>query len=254
MKRINSIRNIRSKLKNGKISIGSWMQIANASVAEIMGNSDYDWITLDMEHGSFSFYQLPDLCRAIELGGTLPLVRLLDGNPSNCKQALDSGAGGVIVPMINTAKELKEIRDYCCWPPKGNRGVGFSRANLFGNNFDEYKEEAQEPLLIAMIETKKAVDNLEEILSVKGLDAILIGPYDLSASINLTAQFDHPKFKEIIALVLKKCNQFGIAPGIHIVKPHRKELEEKIYQGYRFLAYSIDAVMLLAAAKGVNYK
>tara|TARA_Y100000589_G_scaffold323002_1_gene356863 strand:- start:433 stop:1191 length:759 start_codon:yes stop_codon:yes gene_type:complete len=249
MKRIESIRNIRSKLKDGKTSIGSWMQIANSSVAEIMGKAGYDWITIDMEHGSFSFSQLPDLCRAIELGGSLPLIRVLDGSPERCKQALDAGAGGLIIPMINSAKELQEIKDYCYWPPKGKRGVGFSRANLFGDNFEEYKEEAQEPLLIAMIETKKAVENLEEILNTDGLDAILIGPYDLSASINLTAQFEHKNFKEILSKVLKKSNQFGIAPGIHIVKPDKKDLDLKINEGYRFLAFSIDALMLLETAK-----
>ena len=252
MKRIESIRNIRSKLKDGKTSIGSWMQIANSSVAEIMGKAGYDWITIDMEHGSFSFSQLPDLCRAIELGGSLPLIRVLDGSPERCKQALDAGAGGLIIPMINSAKELQEIKDYCYWPPKGKRGVGFSRANLFGDNFEEYKEEAQEPLLIAMIETKKAVENLEEILNTDGLDAILIGPYDLSASINLTAQFEHKNFKEILSKVLKKSNQFGIAPGIHIVKPDKKDLDLKINEGYRFLAFSIDAVMLLETAKLVR--
>ena len=103
-----------------------------------------------------------------------------------------------------------------------------------------------------MIETKKAVDNLDEILNVEGLDAILIGPYDLSASINLTAQFEHHKFKEIISIVLKKCNQFNIAPGIHIVNPNQKDLNLKINEGYRFLAYSIDAVMLRVTAKLVK--
>ena len=252
MKRIESIRNIRSKLKGGKISVGSWMQLSNNSVAEVMGKAGYDWITIDMEHGSFDFSEIPDLCRAIELGGTLPLIRLLDGSPARCKQALDAGAGGIIIPMINSAEDLKEIRDYCYWPPKGKRGVGFSRANLFGDNFENYKEEAQEPLLIAMIETKKAVDNLDEILNIEGLDAILIGPYDLSASINLTAQFEHQEFKEILSLILKKCNEFDIAPGIHIVKPNQKDLDLKIKEGYRFLAYSIDAVMLLETAKLVT--
>ena len=252
MKRINSIRGIRAKLKKGAISIGSWMQIPNSSVAEIMGNAGYDWITLDMEHGSLSCSQLPDLCRAIELGDTLPLVRLLDCSPERCKQALDAGAGGLILPMINSSQQLKNIIDHCYWPPKGCRGVGFSRANLFGKKFDNYHDEAQEPLIIAMIETKKAIDNLDEILKVEGLDAILIGPYDLSASIKLTAQFDTPDFKKLITLVLKKCNQYGIAPGIHIVNPSQKELNLKINDGYRFLAYSIDAVMLLKASQIEN--
>lgn len=249
MNRLSSINAIRSKLSEGLPSIGSWIQIPHSSVAEIMGRSGYDWVAVDMEHGSVSVHQLPDLFRALELGGTLPLVRLAQGHSKDCKQALDAGAGGVIVPMVQNARQLIEVRDACRWPPAGNRGVAFSRANLFGEDFSSYREEAQAPLLIAMIEDYRAVDDLENILMVEGLDAVFIGPYDLSASMGLTGQFDHPDFLEKMTHVLKVSSQRQIAPGIHLVEPSKVDLKSKISEGYQFIAYSIDAVMLRAAAK-----
>ena len=244
MDRLKVIKKIRSSLKNGDVSIGSWMQIADSSVAEIMGATSFEWVAVDMEHGAISHNQLPDLFRALELGGTLPLDRRIEGKPRDCKQALDAGAGGVIVPMVESAKQLIEIRNACRWPPAGNRGVAFSRANLFGKNFVNYIDEAQKPLLVAMIESIAASKNIDEILDVEGLDAILIGPYDLSASLGLTADFNNPKFTSSIDHILKCAKKAKVAAGIHIVEPSKHELEERITDGYKFLAYSIDAVML----------
>ncbi len=248
MNKIAAIHQLRENLRNDGNSIGSWMQIPHASVAEIMGQAGYDWVAVDMEHGSIAVHQLPDLFRALELGGTLPLARLAQGHPKDCKQALDAGAGGVIVPMVESAEQLVVVRDACRWPPAGKRGVGFSRANLFGKHFDDYTEEAQAPLLVSMIEHVRAVDNLDAILQVEGLDAVLIGPYDLSASMGLTAQFDHPDFKATMKRIRLLSVKQKIACGVHVVAPSEDELHQRIKQGYRFLAYSIDAVMLNHAA------
>ncbi len=161
MNRPEKIQQIRDRLRTGGRSVGSWMQLPHPSVAEIMGQAGYDWVAVDMEHGAVSAHQLPDLFRALELGDTLPLARLAQGSTKDCKQALDAGAGGVIVPMVESAQQLIEVRDVCRWPPAGRRGVGFSRANLFGKHFEAYREEAQAPLLIAMIEHFRAVDSLD---------------------------------------------------------------------------------------------
>ena len=248
MNRLEKIHSIRHLLAAGQPSIGSWMQIPDTSIAEIMGQAGYDWVAVDMEHGSIGVHQLPDLFRALELGGTLSLARLAQGQMKDCKQALDAGAGGVIVPMIESAKQLIHVRDACRWPPAGLRGVGFSRANLFGKHFSTYTEEAQSPLLVAMIEHAHAIDNLDEILQVEGLDAILIGPYDLSASLGSTAQFDSPEFLGSMSRIRNISRLHGIPCGVHIVKPDPQELEVRIADGYRFIAYSIDAVFLNEAA------
>ena len=244
MDRIKAISSIRNKLLRGGHSIGSWIQIPHSSVAEIMGDAGYDWVAVDMEHGSIGVQQLPNLFRALELGNTLPLVRLASGNATDCKQALDAGAGGVIVPMIESADQLIAVRDACCWPPSGSRGVGFSRANLFGKYFEEYREEAQAPLLVAMIEHEKSVENLEEICKVDGLDALLIGPYDLSSSMGIIADFQSGQFIETIEKIRFVAHKNKIPCGLHIVMPEPNELEQKLKDGYQFLAYSIDSVFL----------
>lgn len=249
MNRLKKINEIRSKLKASKVSLGSWMQIADSSVAEIMGDSGYDWVAVDLEHGSISVHQLPELFRALELGGTLPLVRVAEGTSKSCKSALDAGAGGIIIPMVESAQQLIEIIDFCRWPPSGKRGVGFSRANLYGKYFDDYCEETQAPILVAMIENINAVENLEAILQVKGLDAIFIGPYDLSASMSIMGEFNDKKFVQAISRIKDTSHMHNIPCGMHIVDSDEDLLKRSIKDGFKFIAYSIDAVFLNKSSK-----
>jgi len=242
--RFESVIELRNKLSKGVISIGTWQQIPHASISEILGRAGYDWVAVDMEHGSVGSHQLPNLFRAIELGNSLPLARIAQAHPKDCKQALDAGAGGIIAPMIETANQLESIRDACRWPPAGKRGVGFSRANLFGKHFDEYRQEAQAPLLVSQIENINAVNNLEEILQIDGLDAIIVGPYDLSASMGITAEFYNEDFVTVMDRIINLCNQYKVPCGDHIVQPDPNLLEKRIKQGFRFLAYSTDGIFL----------
>jgi len=248
MTRREAVGAIRSALRSGEVSLGSWIQFRDGSTAEIMGAAGYDWVAVDMEHGSISVSDLPDIFRALELGGTLPLVRLAEGSSREARAALDAGAGGVIIPMIESAEQLTALRDITRWPPAGRRGVGFARANLFGSRFDDYAAEAQAPLLVAMIETSAGVEQLAEIVRVDGLDAVLIGPYDLSASIGHVAEFDHPKFTAAMEQIRVTCAEARMPVGVHVVQPDRAQLDARISEGYRFLAYSIDSVMLWSGA------
>lgn len=244
MDRIDKIVLLREKLRAAGTSIGSWMQIPDGSIAEVMGQAGYDWVAVDLEHGSISSHQLPGLFRALELGGTLPLVRLARGHFKDCKAALDAGAGGVIIPMIESAEQLEALISVCRWPPSGTRGVGFSRANLFGKHFDRYATEAQQPFVVAQIEHINAVKNLEKILAVPGLDAVLVGPYDLSASMGITARFDDPQFRSVMSEIQKVADNMGIPAGLHVVDPSIEALNSAVASGARFIAYSIDAVFL----------
>lgn len=253
MDRIAKIEQIRANLGSGKPSIGSWIQIPDASVAEIMGGCDFDWVAVDMEHGAISHDLLPNIFRALELGNTLPLARIPEGSARDCKQALDAGAGGVIVPMVNDASELVAVRDACRWPPSGTRGVAFSRANLFGKNFNKYTKEAQSPLLVAMIENTHALCNIDEIVTVEGLDAILVGPYDLSASLGMTGEFDHPDVIDAMNTILTAAKEAGVAAGLHVVEPSISEMQKRLNEGYLFLAYSIDTVILRRGMEGVFF-
>ena len=252
MSRFDNLSKIRQMLTSMRPSIGSWIQLPNASVAEIMGNAGYDWIAIDAEHGTISIESFPHLFRAIELSGAVPLVRILEPSISRCREALDSGAGGVIMPMIESAKQLTELISNCRWPPAGVRGVGFCRANLYGKRFDDYSEEAKSPLVVAMIETKKGIQNISEIASVEGLDAVLIGPYDLTASLGILGEFDSPLFEKAISTVKFECSKNSVACGVHIVSPSKKNLQKRIDEGYTFIAYGIDAVFLNDSCQNPN--
>ena len=244
MDRLERVRTIRASLRSGTSVVGSWMQLTDSNVAEIMGRSGYQWVAIDMEHGPVSLSQLPDLFRALELGGTLPLARVASPLPINCRQALDQGAAGVVIPMISSAAQLQAIINECHWPPRGRRGVGFQRANVFGKFFDAYVQEAQESLIIAQIEHVDAVNNLESIIAGEGLDAIMVGPYDLSASLGITGEFENKKYLETLSKILSMCAKHKMPCGIHVVQPDPKMLEQRINEGYTFIAYGVDTVFL----------
>lgn len=240
---------IKNKLKNGTVTIGSWMQIPDESVAEIMGNSGYDWIALDLEHGLISSHQLAGLCRAIELGGSVPFARIAYNHFNEITKALEAGVRGIIIPMIKTAHELEQGITHAKYPPDGSRGVGYSRANLFGKEFNKNIPHVNEEIVVvAQIENSQAVDDLDSILKVKGLDAIIVGPYDLSASMGITADFKNPRFLKSMDFIKEKALEYNIPMGVHIVQPSKNELDSKIKGGYTFIAYCIDAVFLYNAA------
>jgi 2-dehydro-3-deoxyglucarate aldolase len=241
---------IKKKLKKGQVTIGSWMQIPSTSVAEIMGKAGYDWVAVDLEHGHFSTQVLPDIFRALELGGTAPFARVAQCKSKDVRASLDAGARGIILPMIQEATQLKSAIEWGLYPPKGIRGVGYSRANFFGKDFDFYLATSlQETIFIAQIENIQAVENLDEILKVEGLDAIMVGSYDLSSSMNLTAEFRDPRFIKTMEIISQKANKYRVPMGLHIVKPVLNELEKSIEKGYQFIAYSIDAVFLYESAE-----
>ncbi len=240
---------IRQKLSNGQTTIGTWLQLPSSDVAEIMGKAGYDWVAVDLEHGLFSNHKLPDVFRAIECGGAVPMVRLAHCHPKDIKHALDAGAKGLIFPMIEDAQQLENAISWAHYPPRGARGVGYSRANLYGKNFDDYiHNRSGEILIVAMIEHMNAVTNLDDILKVVGLDSIMVGPYDLSGSMNLTGQFDHPVFLDTMDEIFQKTKVNNVPMGLHIVQPDQQLLNNKIQAGYQFIAYGIDAVFLYNSA------
>lgn len=245
---------IRSKMQQGQATIGTWMQLPSTDVAEILGRAGYDWVAVDLEHASFTRAQLPDVFRAIELGGTAPFARVAEATLSHIKAALDSGAHGIIFPMIETREQLDDAIGWALYPrtdgPSGIRGVGYCRGNLFGREFDVYRNStARDLVFVAQIEHIRAVENLDAILSHPRLDAIMVGPYDLSGSMGLTAQFDHPDFIAALDRIRDKAAEHGIPMGLHVVQPDADLVRAKVAEGYRFIAYGIDAVFLYHGAQ-----
>lgn len=240
---ISKLNKIRIKLKNSKPTIGTWQQIPDPSISEILANAGYDWIAIDLEHGAINLNQLPNLFRAIEVSDCFPFARVSEPTQISCRQSLDAGAKGIIIPMIENSNQLEKLIASCCYPPKGNRGVGYTRSNIYGKNFDESIKE-NNPLIIAQIENINAVNNINEILLVDGLDAVIIGPYDLSASIDRTGEFSSAEYVSLIKKIREACIKNNIPYGCHIVQPYPKVLLEEIKQGSQFIAYGTDGVFL----------
>ena len=219
------IQQVRKKLKNRKVSIGTWQQIQSIEISKILSHSKYDWIALDLEHGAFDNSFLNHAFDIITSNGCLPLARIKKPDKFEARFVLDYGAAGIIIPMIETRQQLEEIVNEIIWPPGGKRGVGFCNANGYGEHFNEYSKEANKPFIIAMIENKVALENIDDILATKNLDAIIIGPYDLSASLGVTGDFSNKKFLKYKNNIFKSCKKAKIPFGFHIVDPEKKLLK-----------------------------
>ena len=256
-----TVHDIRARLAQDKPTVGTWLQIPSPDVAELMARAGYDWVAVDMEHGSFSPSILPDVFRGIECGGAAPFARLPEAMKQNIKFALEAGAQGLIFPMIESREQLDRAIGWATYPglddwagegqhPAEYRGVGYCRANVFGKDFDAYRAGvAREVFLVAQIEHIRAVENLESILSHPRLDAIMVGPYDLSGSMGLTGQFDHPDFQAVMEKINATCARMHARMGLHIVQPDPEELRRQTAAGARFIAYGIDTVFLWRSAQ-----
>ena len=240
---------LKSRIRNNKLTIGTWLTIGHTSVVEVLAQAGFDWIAIDVEHNLINPDMLRQLIITGQSKGVSMFVRIVENDEVYLKYALDAGAGGIIIPMVESPSQLEEIIGYSCWPPVGKRGVGYSRANLFGKYFNPNDEVSLNPLIIAQIENIEAVKEIEQILKVPGLDAIIIGPYDLSASMAITGQFSSKKFQDCLKKILNSCKKFNIPYGIHIIQPDINELNKRINEKYQFIAYSIDAVMLSVISK-----
>lgn len=245
---------IRSKFKNKKTVISSWSQISNPNLAEILCDKNFDCLTFDFEHGLFNISDLPNLLRVAEINKKASLVRLPNKNIEICRQVLDAGADGIIIPNIKNEVELKKIIKINLLPPKGKRGVGFSRSNKFGKEFKKYINSNTQPLIIAMIEDIEAIKNLRKILQVKNLDGILIGPYDLSASMGIPGKFENREFKKNINLIKSECRNYKISYGLHLIDPSYSKLKKLIKEGYNFIPYSTDTFIINNAVKNLFRK
>jgi 2-dehydro-3-deoxyglucarate aldolase len=236
---------LKQKLKNNILTIGSWITVGHPAIAEIMAQSGFDWLTVDMEHSAITLTEAQQLIQVIELSGCVPLVRVGSNDPNLIKRVMDAGSHGVIVPMVNSAEDAEAAVKAVKYPPVGTRGVGLARAQGYGVDFENYKSWVeQESIVIVQIEHIEAVRNIEEILQTEGVDGFIIGPYDLSGSLGMPGEFNEPEVHEALETVKKAAKKMGIISGFHVVPPELSQLNGKIDEGYRFVAYSLDSLFL----------
>ena len=237
--------NLKNKLKKNSLTIGSWVTIGHSAIIEIMATADFDWLALDMEHSSITIDKAQELIASIQSKNIEALVRVGANDELIIKQVMDAGANGVIVPMICSRDDAERAVASVKYPPVGRRGVGLARAQNYGIGFEEYKEWLHEgSIIIAQIEHKKAVENIEDIISVEGIDGIIIGPYDMSASYGIPGELDSPTLLNSISVVEKACRKAKFPMGYHVIKPNHLEVQEKVDLGYSFIGFSLDFFFL----------
>jgi 2-dehydro-3-deoxyglucarate aldolase len=228
-----------------KPQIGTWLTLPDISIAEIVADTNLDWICIDIEHSTITFDQVKSLIIAIQGKNKFVYVRVSNNDRTVIKRILDAGANGIIVPMVNTVKEAEEAINSVKYPPIGKRGVGLARAQDYGFGFENYRDNiANNIKLIVQIEHYIGIDNLEEIIKLDGIDGTFIGPYDLSGSLGKPGDYDSENVKHYLSLYEEIALKHTKYIGYHVVPPDTKLLQDKIDKGYNFLAFSFDAMFL----------
>ena len=240
---------IRQRIRSGEFLTGTFLNLGSSLTAEMAGLPGFDWVVIDLEHGSGDHQNL--LLQLQALSGTLavPLVRVAWNDIVLCKRVLDLGPAGVMVPWINSKDDASRAVAAVRYPPHGLRGVAaMNRACGFGLSFDEYFQSANDEVtMIAQIETGRAVDNVREIASVDGVDVLFVGPLDLSVSLGIVKQYDHQDMRSARAKVIAACREYGKASGILL--SNESQIEETIAEGFTFVGMGSDGA---AAAAGLG--
>lgn len=236
---------LKEKLQNKELSIGSWLTIPHQAVIEILSTAGFEWLTIDMEHSPISIESIMNLIGHIQGNGMQALVRVSKNEEVAIKRVLDAGADGVIVPMINNKEDAMQAVSFVKYPPIGKRGVGLNRAQKYGTAFDTYQDWVKNnAVVIAQIEHIDAVNNLEEIFAVPGIDGIIVGPYDLSASMGYPGEYDREDVKQALERIDVVAKNLNKPLGFHIVESDHSKIIDKINKGYSFLAFSLDFFFL----------
>jgi len=247
---------VKRMLKEGKKTSGAWLQIASPFTAEIMSRAGFDWLIIDMEHGPGDILSLVSQLQAMNGTDTCALVRTPWNDFVAIKRILDTGVHGLLIPYVNTKEEAEAAVRACRYPPEGIRGVaGSPRAQGYGQNVQEYlKCAGDEILLITAVETPEAVANLDDILSVDGVDGIFIGPMDLASSMGYFCNPAQPQVQEVIRTIESKTLATG---KVLATTTATWEGAQKLYErGYQMLMLMADGVSLakLAANKVAQFK
>ena len=244
---------IRSIWKSGGAVVNGWLAIPSGFSAEVMAHQGWDSLTVDLQHGVTDYQSAVSMFTAVSTTGVMPMARVPWLDPGIIMKVLDAGAYGVICPMVNTREDAEKFVAATRYPPAGGRSFGPIRALLYGG--PDYPQYANDTVVaLAMIETRQALDNLDEILSVEGLDAVYIGPGDLSLSLGCTPTFDdvEPPVAEAIDMILAKAKEKSVVPCIHNGTP--EFALKRIAKGFQLVTIASDARLMAAGAQQVMAK
>lgn len=241
---------VRAKLKLGEPSTGTWLNLGDSVAAQLMARAGFDWLTVEMEHSHVTFEHAARSFAIIAATGCVPLVRVPLNTAENIKRVLDTGAWGIVVPLVNSRAECEAVVRAARYRPVGQRTIGgqLGPANFATDSATYFARANDEILVVVMAETAEAVANIDDILSVPGIDAVFIGPNDLHASLGAAPTFDSdlPAFNDALARILTSAKKHGVAPGIHVADA--AQAKRRIAEGWQFIAISSEVGMILAHA------
>lgn len=239
---------LRTCWQSGQAVVNGWLAIPDAFATEVMAHQGWDSLTIDMQHGVIDYAAMVRMLQAISTTGCAPVVRVPWLEPGMVMKALDAGAYGIIAPMINSREDAQRLVSYTRYAPQGGRSFGPVRASLYGG--PDYPQQANATIVnFAMIETAQALDCLDDILSVEGLDAVYVGPSDLSLSLGCAPTFDDvdPKVDQALDHIVARAHAHGVKAGVHCGVP-RVALNRKA-RGFDFLTVGSDARLIAAGAQ-----
>lgn len=239
---------LKQRWKVGDVTLGGWCAIPSSLSAEIMGKAGFDWVLIDAQHGCMGYETAVEMIRAIDLGASAPVVRVPANDPAIIGRMLDAGAMGIVVPMINSAEDARAVVEACLYPPLGQRSLGPFRAQL--RDGSKYVPEANGRIaVIPMIETLSALEAVEEIAAVPGVDALFVGPFDLSFALGLRPGDNDGElaFDNAMERINKAARAFGIATGV-LSNPQLAPI--RVEQGFQMISVAMDNVALAVSAAG----
>ncbi|MCX7154793.1 MAG: aldolase/citrate lyase family protein [Betaproteobacteria bacterium] len=238
-------RSFAERLRRGDLLLGTIVTLQSTDVSELLSMAGYDWLFIDTEHAPLT---LRDAQTLIQASRVPCLIRVADDAEATIKKALDTGATGIVVPQVTTAEQAERVVRHAKYPPAGTRGVGIVRAQGYGHSMREYLYQAnEETVVVVQVEHKIGVENIYDITAVPGVDAVFVGPYDLSASLDLTGLVTNPGVTAAIDRVTEACKENKCQLGIYC---GTAELAQSyIAQGYSLVAVGMDTIMLGAAAR-----
>lgn len=230
----------KEKLAAGQVSVGSWLRLGSPAAAEVMARMGYDWLIIEGEHCAADMGTVQAILQAMNGTDTIPMLRVPWNEPVIVKTALDVGVKGIMFPMVNSRQEAEAAVRACKYPPAGIRGLGPGRASLYGLNSAAYLRDANDDQLIfIIIEHDQAVRNIDEILTVPGIDGAFFGFQDYAASIGLTGQANHPRVHEARKAVLEAARRAGVAAGY--APGNVDQARQLVAEGFRLIGISSDA-------------
>ncbi len=239
--------NFTQRLRQNDLLLGTMLTLPSPELAEIISSCGYDWLFMDGEHGNLSTLDWQRMLQAVA-GRSSAIIRVATNSEREIKKILDIGADGIIAPQVNTADEARHVVACCKYPPQGIRGVGLARAQGYGRSFADYMETANDSIaVIVQAEHIDAVNNIEQIVEVDGIDAVFIGPYDLSASMGLMGQVDHPEVVEAIDRIGRACQQRDISLGYFGTTA--ESVQDYVRKGYHLICAGTDAGFVVGGAE-----